>query len=54
MTGKQTAPPMCRNCDEAHWKTPGQVCPKFRSPRKIPQPKPLLLTGPKAKKAKAK
>lgn len=51
MAGKNTAPPMCKLCLEPHW---GVAHPKFTSPRKIPQPKPLLLTGPKAKKAKAK
>lgn len=49
--GKNTEPPMCRNCGEAHWRQPG-VCPKFRSPKKIAQPKPLLLTGPKPKKGR--
>lgn len=45
---------MCPNCEEAHWKEFGKVCPKFRSAKKITQPKPLLLTGPKVKKARAK
>ncbi len=55
--GEGVAPPTCKNCGEAHWREPGLVCPKFRSPKKIPQPKPLLLAGPKkaaAKPAKAK
>lgn len=62
--GEGVAPPMCRNCGEAHWKEPGKVCPKFRSPKRIPQPVPLRLAPPpapagtkvskKAKKAKKK
>lgn len=49
--GKNTAPPMCKLCEVAHW---GVTHPKFTSPKKITQPKPLLLTGPKVKKARAK
>lgn len=44
--GEGVAPPMCRNCGEAHWKEAGKVCPKFRSAKKIPQPVPLRLPPP--------
>lgn len=44
--GEGVAPPTCKNCGEAHWREPGKVCPKFRSPTKIKQPAPLRLPPP--------
>lgn len=44
--GEGVAAPMCRNCNEAHWKEPGKVCPKFRSKKVIQQPVPLRLPAP--------
>ena len=44
--GEGVAPPTCKNCGEAHWREPGKVCPKFRSPTKIKQPVPLRLPPP--------
>ena len=50
--GEGVAAPMCKLCGEPHWRTPGEVCPKFRSPKSIKQPTPLRLPAP-AKAAKA-
>ena len=50
--GEGVAPPMCKNCGEAHWRTPGEVCPKVRSPKSIKQPVPLRLPAPKKPKGK--
>ena len=44
--GKNTDFPTCKNCGEAHRLEPGRVCPKFRSPTRIPQPQPKLLAPP--------
>lgn len=44
--GDGVSPPMCRLCQEPHWRTAGEVCPKFRSPKTIKQPVPLRLPPP--------
>ena len=49
--GEGVAPPMCRNCGEAHWREPGKVCPKFRSAKSFKQPSPLRLAAPAPKKS---
>lgn len=50
MPGKNTAPPMCKNCMEAHWREPGKVCPKFQTKKAVAQPKPKALPAPKKAK----
>lgn len=50
MTGKALGNIKCKfGCEGGHRTT---ICTKFQRPREIPQPKPLQITGPKAKKGK--
>lgn len=51
--GEGVAPPMCKNCGEAHWREAGKVCPKFQGPKTIKQPVPLRLAAPKKSKARS-
>lgn len=44
--GEGVMPPMCRLCNEPHWRVAGEVCPKFRSPKVLKQPTPLRLAAP--------
>lgn len=55
--GDGVQPPLCKNCGDAHWRQPGKVCPKFRTPVDLkppPPPKPLCLPAPKIKGKKPK